>query len=244
MNNKLKEKLRKRQEDLKKGSGSYDYFIIKEGTTRMRPVPAPANKDWAVEITHFYLGSEIKGVISPASWGEPCAIYEAWEKLKKSKKESDQILADKMKPKQKFMVAHIKYEDEKGTKIDEKAGVKLLFLHKGMYQTLLDFYLDDEKGDFTDPKEGYDIKYKRTGSGQMDTEYNVFDCKPTRLDKKYSKEVYDPEEMARSLTPSYDETLELLEKFLKSTKKSKGSDDDEDSGNERKPKKKKKRSDA
>jgi hypothetical protein len=238
---KLKEKLRKRQEALKKGSGSYDYFVIKEGTTRMRPLPAPKNKDWAVEIIHFYLGGEIKGLISAQSFGERCAVYEYWEKLKKSKKESDQKLADKIKPKQKYMAAHIKYNDDKGKDIDRKAGAKLLLLHKGMYQTLLDFYLDDEKGDFTSAKLGYDIKYKRQGTGQMDTEYTVLDCKPSRLDPEFASERYDPEAMAKELTKSYDESLEILEKFLKSEKKKPQGEDGDD---EERPRKKKKKSDA
>jgi hypothetical protein len=240
MDDKLKAKLAKRQADLKKGGGSYEYFVIKEGTTRLRPLPAPKNKDWAFEVTHFYLGGEVKGFISPVTFGERCAVYEYWEKLKKSKKESDQKLADQIKPKQKYMVAHIKYLDVKGKEIDRKAGPKLLFLHKGMYQTLLDFYLDDEKGDFTLPKTGYDIKYKRSGTGQMDTEYTVFDCKPTRLDEEYATTKYDPEVMVRDIAKSYEETVDILETFLKTKKKS--SDEDEDEA-PAKPKKKK-RTDA
>jgi len=241
-NDKLKAKLRKRQEELKKGGGNYDYFIFKEGTTRMRPLPTPPNKDWALEITHFYIGGEVKGVISAATFGERCALYEYWQKLKKSKKASDQKFADRMRPKQKFMVAHIKYEDDKGKTIDEKAGAKPALLHKGMYQSLLDFYLDDDKGDFTDPKTGYDIKYKRTGSGQMDTEYTLLDARPTKLASPYSKKTYDIEAMIRELVPSYETSVSYLEDFLKTSKKEAEEKDEDEAP--RKKKKKKKRSDV
>lgn len=85
----------------------------------------------------------------------------------------------------------------------------------------------------TDPRNGYDIKIIRSGSGKLDTTYSARACKPTKLDKKYQGNV-DLEGIVRSQIKSYDELEELLAKFLNEDH---GGDDDEDD----KPKKKAKR---
>jgi hypothetical protein len=73
-----------------------------------------------------------------------------------------------------------RYKDEGGKEVDTEIGVKLAMLTSSQYQQLLNFYLEDEKGDFTDPDEGYDIKFIREGKGRMDTTYTVLDCKNSR----------------------------------------------------------------
>lgn len=210
------EKMKKRREELaRKGGGNYQYFIFsKEGTYRMRPLPVPEDDEFGVEVVTFFLGKELGGVVSPASFGEPCYLMETYNKLQNSEDDDEKSLAAQLKPKKRYMVPHIKFQDEKGTKVDEEAGAKLALLTSGQYQDLCDLYLDDEHGDFTDPKDGYDIKYKRTGKGMTDTEYSTLACKPTRLPKKYNK-IYNPEEMVRSLMPTYEETKSLAKKFLK-----------------------------
>src|SRR6185369_7077990 len=105
------------------------------------------------------------------------------------------------------------YKDEKGKEIDKEAGVKLLLVSAGVYQELIDLYLDSDAGDFTDPIKGYDIKIKRTGKGMTDTEYTVLRGNPSKLDKAYRKEV-DPEAMVKALVPTYEETKQMLEDFL------------------------------
>ena len=49
----------------------------------------------------------------------------------------------------------------------------------------------------TDPRNGYDIKIIRSGSGKLDTTYSARACKPTKLDKKYQGTV-DLEGIVRS----------------------------------------------
>lgn len=210
------EKMKKRQADLEKGSGgSYKYFLFtKEGTRRMRPLPAPDDEEFGVEVTTFFLGKEIGGVVSPTSFGGPCAIMEAYQKLLNSKNEDDKTLAAQLKPKKRYMVAHIAYLDDKGLKVDEDSGAKLALLTAGQYQDLCDLFLDDEHGDFTDPINGYDIKYKRVGKGMTDTVYSTLTCKSTKLPKKYNK-IHDPLKMAKAITPTYEETQDMVKKFLK-----------------------------
>lgn len=103
----------------------------------------------------------------------------------------------------------------RGEKLIREVGPRLILLTNGTYSNLLELWLDDdEAGDFTDPLNGYDIKYKRTGTGLLDTEYKVLKCKESKLPKPYRNEIYDPEKMLREVMPSYEETLEMVEKVL------------------------------
>lgn len=235
----LKERLAEKREDLKKRSGGGKFFTIKEGTTRMRHVPVGEEQDFAVEVVYFYLGQQLGGVISPHTFGQKCAIMNAYNELSESKSEKDRNLAKRFKPQKKFFIPSIKYKDEKGKEVDTDAGIKPLILTSRMYQDLLDFYLDEEQGDFTHPKNGYDIKYKRTGKGKNDTEYTLVPCRPTKLPEEFRKTKVDPEEMVKAITPDYKETKSILEKFLSIPPE----DDDDDDNRKRGDKKKKRKKD-
>lgn len=222
MGSKLADRLRKKKEELSKKGGGGNLFFFKEGTHRMRLLPVAGEKEFAIEATYFYLGNDIKGVVSPVTFGEPCAIMEAYQKLKNSSDEDDRDMAKKIAPKKRYFALHIKYKDEKGKQVDEEAGIKLAILTNQLYQDLIDLYLDEEAGDMTDPKKGYDVKYKRSGSGQFDTEYSVLRCNPTPLAKKYAAKTYDPEAELRKIIPSYEETQAIVKKVLGTSEKSAG----------------------
>lgn len=224
---KLRKKLEKRKAELAKGSGEYKTIILKSGTTRLRLLPVGPDEDFAQEVTQFFINGS--SVVSPATFGEPCAIMEMYNELKSSDNESDQELAAEFKPTRRYYAPAIAYTDDKGTEID--GSPKLVILPASVYNSLIDLMLDDENGDFTDPKEGYDIKIKKEGQGKQGTTYSVLACKPTKLAKQYAKEIFDPEEMTRALVLSYDETKAAINSHLNL------SDDDEDEA----PKKKKKK---
>ena len=228
MNKERLKKLKSRKKKLQEAqSGGTMLFIKADTTVRVRPLPVDENEEFGLEIITCYLGPEIKGVLSPSTFGLPCALNEKYQKLKASKDPDDQELAKgALKPKKKYVVPVIKYKDLKGTKVDEQSGVKLLQLANSAYQKMVDYSLDAEAGDFTDPKEGYDLKVSRTGSGQFDTEYGVINCKPTPLHKKFNK-IYDIKELLMKEMPTYEETKEKLAQFM-------GGDEDE-------PRKKKKK---
>lgn len=232
----LKERLAKKRKELESSrGGTFKFFRIVEGTTRMRACPVGEEKDWAVEAVVFYLGKEIGYVVSPHTWGGKCALMNAYNELSSSKKEADKKFAKTFKPSKKFFSAHYRYKDEKGKEVDDQSGIKLLMLTPGQYQDMIDLFLDEEQGDFTDRKDGYDIKHQRTGKGLTDTEYSMRPCKPSLAAKKFTKEDSDPEEMLKAITPTYKETKELLEKFLNI--------EPEDDDDEPKKKKKKRKTD-
>jgi len=212
----LKERLAQKREDIKNKSKSFAYYAIKEGTTRFRHLPVGEEKDWSIEAICFFLGMEIGLVISPATFGEKCALMQAHTELSSSKSEKDRELAKRLKPSRKFFSPVVKYLDEKGKDLDVDGGAKLLALTPGTVNEVIDLFLDeDEAGDFTNPQTGYDLKYSRTGKGKMDTEYTVRACKPTALrNKKFAGKTYDPEAMLREIMSSYKDTKVKLEKFL------------------------------
>jgi hypothetical protein len=232
----LRERLAAKREGLKR-QGPGKFLTIKEGTTRIRVLPVGEEKDWAMEVVYFYLGvSGNMGVISPKTFDEKCAIMKANTQLTASKKTEDRELAKKFKPQRKWLVAVIKYKDEKGKEIDTELGVKLLLISGGIYQDMLDLYLDDDSGDFTDPKTGYDLKIKRTGKGKNDTEYTVLRANPSKLDSAFRKEV-NIEKMVKEITPTYEETKEIINQYFQLPP----AEDDEDDNKGKKDKKKKKK---
>lgn len=210
----LKERMKKKQAELKaKSQTGAIYFQKADTTIRVRILFMGEEEEFIKEVTQFYLGSDIKGVISPSTFGEPCAIMEAYEELK-NQGDDEREIAGKFPPRNKYLAYCVFYKDEKGKEIDENISPKFLLLTSGVYQDILTLYLDeDEWGDMTDPVEGYDIKITRTGSGKTDTDYTVSPCKNTSLPKAYHGP-YNLDKEVRAVLPSYEETKDYIEKFL------------------------------
>lgn len=223
----LKERLKKKQADLKAKSQSGAIYFMKPDTTiRVRILNMGEEEEFIKEVTQYYLGAEIKGVISPDTFGEPCAITESYEELRNSDDDDDKEIAAKFAPRKRYLALCAFYKDEKGKAIDDNLSPKFLLLSSGVYQDILELYLDDDEwGDMTDPDDGYDIKITRTGSGKMDTEYSVKPCKNTPTPKGYNKP-YDLDTEIKKVMPNYEKTQDLMETFLglpaeKETKKKK-----------------------
>lgn len=233
----LAERLREKKAEMKSRSSGGDVITLKEGTTRVRHLPVGAEKEFAFEVVYFFLNKELGGFISPATFGEKCAFQRMHDKMKESKDAKDREFAkNRLRPGRKVVSPVVKYKDEDGNEIDEQAGPKLILITPGLYDGLIDMYLDSkEMGDMTDERNGYDIKYSREGKGKQDTKYSLRACKPTQLKKKYRGQTWDIEEMIRAIMPSYEKTKELLEKFMNSNP------DEETQDEDRKDQKKKKK---
>jgi len=207
-------RLRDKQKKIKESGQGYPYFLIPEGVTRMRPVWCGEDQDWSLEVVFFYLGKEMGGFISPATFGEKCAFHRMHKKLSDSKDEDEREYAkNKLRPGRKFAVGVYRYKDAEGTEVDEQSGVKCAILAPSVVDKMLDLYLDADNGDFTDPIKGYDLKFKRTGKGKNDTEYNVVKGKNTKASKKF-RGPYNIEELVRKILPTYEQTKEMLEKYM------------------------------
>lgn len=227
----LKDRLKKKRDELATKGGGGSVLYIKEGTTRVRILPIK-EEELAYEVTHFYLNEKLKGIYSASTFDEDCPAMNAYQELKNSKDDDDQELAKKLSPKKAYLIPVVVYEDDKGKKIDKEKAGKLMKISNGVYQSIIDLYLDeDEWGDMTDPKDGYDIKIIRAGKGKNDTEYSVMACKNTPLDKEYAKTKVDLKAMVKGLIEPFDIVQGKVNEFL-------GIDDDDDD----EPKKNKKSS--
>ena len=227
-----REKMLARKKKLEeKGSGN-GLIFPKEGTLRMRIKSPGDDQELGMEVVQFYIPG-VGGVISPATFDEPCPFMEKYEELKQSKDEDDKELAKRLIPRRRYVIGGIIYKDDKGNGVDYEGQNRGVLIAGAVYQDIIDLYLDeDEAGDMTDPVTGYDIKITRSGSGKFDTTYSVRQCKPSKLDKKYRSDL-DLEKIVRDQIKPYDELEEELNKFLNESP-----DDDEDDA----PKKKKKSS--
>lgn len=234
MGKSLKERLKKKLEDQKSKKQSGAIRFIKDGENlRVRILFMGEEEEFIQETIQFYLGSEIKGVISPESLGEPCALMEAYNEFKNSDDDDEKELANKFSPRKRYLAFCVIYKDDMGKEVDEENSPKFLLLTAGVYQEILELYFDEnEWGDMTDPINGYDIKVSRTGKGKLDTEYSVKPCKNTKAPKGF-RGTYNMEEELRKIIPTYEQTKEYLEQFIG------GGVGDEDDDDE-KPKKKKK----
>lgn len=226
-----RDKLIKRKKDFEnKNRGGL--IFPKEGVMRLRIKSPGDDEELLIEIIQFYLGRELGGVISPATFGEPCPFMEKYKELKDSSDEDDRELAKTLVPKRKYVLGGIIYKDDKGREIDPEGIDKGVMVARGVYQDIIDLYLDeDEWGDMTSPTDGYDIKISRSGTGKNDTAYTVSPCQKKKLDKKYQGNI-DLEGIVRAQIKSYEELEEILAKFLNISP-------EEDEEDER-PKKKKK----
>jgi len=210
----LKDRLKAKRQQLKEGGGNRDITYIKADTTvRARILNVGEENEWYIEVIQFYLPG-VKGVFSPATFGDECAIMEWYEELSQSSDKDDKALVAKVGMSRKYLVPVVIYTDDKGKHIDESRSGKLLQLTKGLLGETMDNFLDDEWGDFTDATEGYDIKYMREGSGKNDTVYSSNPCKPSKLAKPWSRKPVDLEEMVKKTIPSYEDTKNYLNQFL------------------------------
>lgn len=217
-----REKMLARKKKLEeKGSGN-GLIFPKEGTLRMRIKSPGDDQELGMEVIQFYIPG-VGGVISPATFDEPCPFMEKYEELKQSKDEDDKELAKRLIPRRRYVIGGIIYKDDKGTGVDYEGQNRGVLIAGAVYQDIIDLYLDeDEAGDMTDPVTGYDIKITRSGSGKFDTTYSVRQCKPSKLDKKYRSDL-DLEKIVRDQIKPYDELEEELNKFL-----NEAPDDEED----------------
>lgn len=235
-----REKMLARKKELEKKNSGGGMIFPKEGTLRVRIKSRGSDEELGLEIIQFYLGPKIGGIISPATFDEPCPFMEKYLELKNSSDDDDKELAGQLVPKRKYVIGGICYKDSKGKEIDPDKIDKPIMIPRSVYQDIIDLYLDEEEwGDMTDLKEGYDIKITRTGSGKNDTQYSVSPCQKKKLDKKYAKDI-DLEGIIRNNMLSYDELEDKLREFLNESPED-SEEDDYSFKDEPKEKKKKKK---
>lgn len=234
-----REKMLARKKKMAEKSSSGSIIFPKEGTMRVRLLSQGEDKELGLEIVQFY-DPKLGGIISPATFDEPCPFMEKFKELKNSPDEEDQALAKALTPRRRFLIGGTLYKDEKGKEIDLDNVGKPILIPRSVYQDIIDLYLDeDDWGDMTDPESGYDIKITRSGKGKMDTNYTVTACPKGKNPKASLIPEIDLEKIVRDQMLSYEELEEKLSEFLNGADKS--DDDDEEEVAPKKDKKKKKK---
>lgn len=220
----LRERLREKQKALKNKGNGRVLFQKADEEIRGRLLSSGPEEEFIKEVTQFYLGGDIKGVYSPMTFGEPCAIMEEYQNLKQSKDPDDKELAKDLAPKKKYIGVILVCTDKKGKEYDPEPH--LIQLSQSQYSEIIDMFLDeDEWGDMTDLDEGYDLKLKRVGSSKNDTEYSVKPCQKTSVPKKFRpKDGFSLEDLVRGIIPTYEQTQDYINQYLGGAK----SDDEEE----------------
>tara|TARA_Y100000114_G_scaffold137128_1_gene139177 strand:- start:2780 stop:3577 length:798 start_codon:yes stop_codon:yes gene_type:complete len=124
-----------------------------EGTeTTVRLLAYPNNDGQPFkELMFYYNIGNNPGILSPYQFGKPDPFQELITKLRDEGSKESYELAKKLYPKMRcYAPVVVRGEEEK--------GVRLWAFGKQIYQTLLNYMLDEDYGDITDPTEGRDVK--------------------------------------------------------------------------------------
>lgn len=121
---------------------------------RVLPWPdAPAGEPFK-EIAFYYdIG---RGMFpAPESYGEEDAVKELRMKLFQDGSEEMREVAKKLFPRNRAYAPIV-------IRGEEDEGVRLLDMNKTLHEEMLGLFLDEDVGDYTDPAEGFDIKFTVT----------------------------------------------------------------------------------
>lgn len=119
----------------------------------VRLLPWKNNDGQPFKERWFYYNIGSSSILAPNQFGKNDPIQELINKLHASGKKDDKELAKKLYPKMRaFAPVIVRGQEEK--------GVMLWSMSKGVYARLLEFFLDSDIGDITDPNAGFDLKVK------------------------------------------------------------------------------------
>lgn len=121
-----------------------------EHTVRCLPWPNPDQGMPIMERSFYSLGS-IKQFLAPSQFGHEDPIEEFRRKLFESKDPEEKILAKTLFPK---VYGYLPVID----RADEAKGVQIWKMSKMLYNEMINYFLDEEVGDYLDLETGRDIK--------------------------------------------------------------------------------------
>lgn len=165
------------QKRLDETAGSNRFMTLAEGKTIVRFLPAMAGMPGPlVEVMQHFVrlpGKEKPVVFAcPRSMArEFCPLCARADQYRGSRHKKDQEMARELYSSLRVYANVI----DRG---DEAAGPKILGFGRTIYSDLIKLREDDDFGDFTHPKSGYDIQITRTGTGRFSTKYTVIPRMP------------------------------------------------------------------
>jgi hypothetical protein len=222
------DKLMKKMEEL----GSGDYFKPKEGKNVVRILPPWSDNGlWYKEATlHYGLKNEEgkeRGYPCLKMFDKDCPICEKREELLAGSKE-DKKVGEKLRARTKFYTNVL---------IPATGKVMIWGFSQKTLGTLLSYCGDPDYGDISSPEEGFDVIINRTGTGKLDTRYDIrVRPKSSAIDEdsKWADLLKDLDTVVTEVDEG--DLEEILELNFGAT----DSSDDDDEDDEDKPKRKKK----
>ena len=138
--------------------------------TTIRLMSFPDNEGQPFKELYFYynIGNN-PGLLAPHQFGKPDPIQELINKLRDEGSKESYELAKKLYPKMRcYAPVVVRGEEDK--------GVRLWAFGEQFYQSILNFMLDEDYGDITDPFEGRDVRvncFKTPGKMWATTEVRL-----------------------------------------------------------------------
>jgi len=121
-----------------------------ETTVRLMAYPNNDGQPFKELMFYYNIGNN-PGLLAPYQFDKPDPIQELITKLREEGSKESYELAKKLYPKMRcYAPVVVRGEEEK--------GVRLWAFGKSVYQTLLNYMLDEDYGDITDPHEGRDVR--------------------------------------------------------------------------------------
>jgi len=132
-----------------------------------------------------------------------CPVCEWAASLQNSNKKEDVVLGKELQAQDRYVMNIIDIaEPEKGVQIFECG--------KGLFNDILQLFLDEEYGDIDDLNTGRNVKIERVGSTKFDTRYSVMPAaQQSRVNPRVMEKVYDLDVLYK--VPEVDELVAILE---------------------------------
>ena len=149
-----------------------------ETTVRLLAYPNNDGQPFKELMFYYNIGNN-PGLLAPYQFTKPDPIQELITKLRDEGAKESYELAKKLYPKMRcYAPVIVRGEEEK--------GVRLWAFGKTVYQTLLNYMLDEDYGDITDPIEGRDVRVSCTKNpGQQ---WATTDVRPRGKDSPLSED--------------------------------------------------------
>jgi hypothetical protein len=149
-----------------------------ESTVRLIAYPDNDGQPFKELMFYYNIGNN-PGLLAPYQFGKSDPIQELITKLRDEGSKESYELAKKLYPKMRcYAPVVVRGEEDK--------GVRLWAFGKQVYQTLLNYMLDEDYGDITDPLEGRDVRVTCTKTpGKM---WATTDVRPRGKDSPLSED--------------------------------------------------------
>ena len=214
--------LRKAFEENKKGGNFKFWKPIKYGKYVARFLPPYASDGlFYKETAQHKVGDNY--LFCPKVEGDSCPICEKYKQLYDIGTDDAIALAKEIKPRKQYLY-NIIVREELGKKTEDQTHVFVYMSGKLLYDTLMDYFFDEDYGDLTDVENGYDFVIDKEQGDMGFPSYKK--SKPRRNPSPLAEDEDVIEQVLNNIRnldkevdyKEYDELKEILDHFLTAEK--------------------------